>query len=137
MRSIARVILILGLLVSACALHTSVPVLFAASVPTTKHAVFTQTDLVTANVVSFIVKVNGVTQTVPAPAVACVGTVCTVPITLTAFGPQTVTVAPQNQDCSGAPCDPAWPLTTGPALTYPSWSLSPDANAPTLGKITN
>lgn len=110
--------------------HHKGTVLYAQSLPTTKHAVWTPNPA-TQNVTQYVVTVDGVTLA-PIAASACSATQCSAAIALAAFGNHTVIVAAQNLALSTDPTS----VQTGPASTV-NFSLNQAPGATSGNNVTN
>lgn len=103
-------------------------ILYAQSLPAAKHAQWTPNPA-NQNVTNYVVTVNGTTQNFPPASCAAI---CSAPISLAAFGNQTVTVAAQNLALSTDPTS----TQTGPATTV-SFTLSQAPTVAVGATVTN
>lgn len=130
MKRLALVLLGVLLIVACATLGAPPLVLYAQSLPTTKHLNWTQSDLVSSNVTNFVLTLDGVVQNVPTSA--CTGTSCVSAFSIGAFGNHTVSIAAQNLALSTDPTS----LQSGPAMSV-SFSLNKAAGTPTGATVTN
>lgn len=126
--------LILSLIfLAACASIVTHPttglILYAQSLPSVKHAVWTP-DAASFNVTNYVVTIDGVAQNV-APGV-CTPTQCSAAVSVTSFGSHTVTVVAQNLALSTDPTS-----TQSSAAASVTFTLNQAAPSVSGASITN